>query len=229
MEAASAPAGRLRVLDALRHRDFRLLFVGQAVSLIGDAAFLTALGWRTFTLAGTSRFGLVLVCQSTALLATLLIGGALADRYPRRTLMIVSDVARFAAVAGLAAVDASGHLSFASLLALATLMGFGDGFFYPAFGGIVPQVVEPQSLPSANSLIGVARWSSRLVGPSLAALVYGAAGSATISRSTPPRSSSRRRCSRSPVRGRSSPRRARARSGRFAPAGATSPASPGSG
>jgi MFS family permease len=94
--------------------------------------------------------------------------------------MIASDLARFLAVAGLAAVDASGHLSFASLLALATLMGLGDGFFYPAFGGIVPQVVEPSSLPSANSLIGVARWSSLLVGPSLAALVYGASGSATI-------------------------------------------------
>lgn len=180
MEAVSAPAGRLRVLDALRHRDFRLLFVGQAVSLVGDAAFLTALGWRTFTLAGTGRFGLVLLCQSTALLATLLIGGALADRYPRRTLMIVSDIARFLAVAGLAAVDASGHLSFASLLALATLMGLGDGFFYPAFGGIVPQVVEPSSLPSANSLIGVARWGSLLVGPSFAAFAYGAAGSATV-------------------------------------------------
>jgi MFS family permease len=180
VEAASAERSRLRVLDALRHRDFRLLFVGQAVSLVGDAAFLTALGWRTFTLAGTSRFGLVLVCQSAALLATLLVGGALADRYPRRTLMIVSDVARFGAVAALALVDASGHLSFGSLLVLATLMGLGDGFFYPAFGGIVPQVVEPQSLPSANSLIGVARWGSLLLGPSLAAFVYGAAGSATL-------------------------------------------------
>jgi MFS family permease len=180
METGTAPRARVRVLDALRHRDFRLLWSGQSVSLIGDAAFLTALGWRTFTLAGSTRFGIVLVCQSTALLATLLVGGALADRYERRTLMIVSDVWRFGAVAALAAADATGHLSFALLLALATLNGLGDGFFYPAVGGIVPLVVDAPSLPSANSLMGVARWGSLLVGPSLAAFVYGGAGSAWV-------------------------------------------------
>src|SRR5215210_9107895 len=88
--------GRVRIFDALRYRDFRLLFAGQTVSLIGDAAFLTALGWRTFTLVGSGRFGIVLVCQATGLLATLLIGGALADRTSRRRMMIVSDLARFA-------------------------------------------------------------------------------------------------------------------------------------
>src|SRR6266542_3832077 len=68
--------GRVRVFHALRYRDFRLLFAGQAVSLIGDAAFLTALGWRTYTLVGAGRFGIVLFCQATGLLATLLIGVA---------------------------------------------------------------------------------------------------------------------------------------------------------
>ena len=107
-------AGRLkapRALDALRHRDFRYLFTGQTISLIGDAAFLTALGWKTFTLAGTSKLGVVLVCQAIGVLTTLLIGGALADRLSRRRLMIVSDLTRLVAVAALAAVDASGHLT----------------------------------------------------------------------------------------------------------------------
>ena len=171
---------RVRVFHALRYRDFRLLFSGQTISLIGDAAFLTALGWRTYTLVGASRFGIVLFCQATGLLATLLIGGALADRISRQKMMIVSDVARFVAVGALAAVDASGHLNFTLIVVLATLMGLGDGFFYPAFGGMVPLVVEPGAIPSANSLIGVARWSSLLVGPALAATIYGVAGSATV-------------------------------------------------
>jgi len=171
---------RIRVFHALRYRDFRLLFAGQTVSLIGDAAFLTALGWRTFTLVGSGRFGIVLFCQATGLLATLLIGGVLADRVPRRRMMIVSDLARFVAVGALAGVDASGHLDFTLIVVLATLMGLGDGFFYPAFGGMVPLVVEPGAIPSANSLIGVARWGSLLVGPSLAAGLYGATGSATV-------------------------------------------------
>lgn len=179
MATASTPLSRNRLWHAFRSRDFRLLWAGQAVSLVGDAAFLTALGWRTFTLVGSARFGVVLVCQSTALLATLLIGGALADRYERRTLMILSDLLRFGPVAALAAADASGHLSFGLIVALATLIGLGDGFFYPAFGGLVPLVVEPSALPSANSLIGVARWGSLLAGPALAASIYGA-GSATV-------------------------------------------------
>ena len=52
--------------------------------------------------------------------------------------MILSDLIRFAAVAALAVVDASGHLGFGVLLAIAIVVGLGDGLFYPAFGGMVP-------------------------------------------------------------------------------------------
>ena len=169
-----------RAFRAFGSRDFRLLWSAQTFSLIGDAAFLTALGWRTFTLAGSGKLGIVLVCQATAMLTTVLLGGAFADRFSRRRMMITSDLARLVAVGTLAGVDATGHLSFATLLVLAILMGLGDGFFYPASGGIVPLLVEPHAIPSANALIGVARWSSILVGPSLAAVLYGSAGSATV-------------------------------------------------
>ena len=170
----------MRVFDAFRHRNFRLLWIGQAISLIGDAAFFTALGWRAFTLVGSSKLGIVFLAQAVGLLATLLIGGALADRLPRRSMMIASDFARLVVIGALAVFDATGHLSFGALLVLAFLAGLADGFFFPAFGGIVPLVVEQASLPSANSLIGVARWGSILIGPSLAALLYGAVGSATV-------------------------------------------------
>lgn len=170
-----------RVLHAFKSRDFRLLWSGQTVSLIGDAAFLVAIGWRTFTLTGkASSLGLVLMLEALAMLTTILIGGALADRYERRALMIASDLARFVVVAGLAAVDATGHLSFGLLLAFAVAVGLSDGFFHPAFGGIVPLVVEQPLLASANALISIARQSSFMIGPALAAAVYGPAGSATV-------------------------------------------------
>jgi MFS family permease len=95
-------------------------------------------------------------------------------------MMIGSDFARFFVIGFLALADATGHLSFPLLIALAFLAGLGDGFFFPAFGGIVPLVVEAEALPSANSMIGVSRWGSILIGPSLAALLYGAVGSATV-------------------------------------------------
>jgi MFS family permease len=171
---------RLKVFDAFRHRDFRLLWTGQVISAIGDAAFFTALAWRAFTLAGSQKTGIVFVCQGVGLLTTLLIGGALADRLPRRMMMIASDLARCVVIAGLAGIDAAGHLSFPVLAGLALLAGLGDGFFFPAFGGIVPLVVEAEALPSANSLIGVSRWGSILIGPSLAALLYKPLGSSTV-------------------------------------------------
>jgi MFS family permease len=180
MATLIAPARRPRIFHALEHRDFRLLWSGQTVSLIGNTAFITALGWRTFTLAGSTKFGFVLVAESVSTLATLLIGGALADRYSRRALMIVSDLARFGAVGGLALTDATGHLTFPLILLFTTLVGLGDGFFYPAFGGIVPLVVEPPSLGSANALIGVSRYGSFLVGPVLAAFLYHSTGPALV-------------------------------------------------
>jgi MFS family permease len=180
VEGVSQTADRARAFRALRHRDFRLLFSGQAVSLVGDAAFLTALGWKTFTIAGAGKIGLVLSVQGAGLLTTLLIGGALADRYERRRMMILSDVWRFAAVGAIAGLDASGHLGLASLVVLAGINGLGDGLFYPAVGGIIPLVVDTTHLPSANALMGVARWGGFVVGPALAGFLYHGAGSSWV-------------------------------------------------
>src|SRR5205814_5771598 len=128
-------------------RDFRLLWAGQTVSLVGDGAFLIALGWKTTQVTGrASSLAILLMLQGLALLATLLVGGALADRYPRRLLMIGSDLARCATIGAFAIADATGHLGYPLMLALAFLFGLADGFFYPAFGGIVPLVVESHEL-----------------------------------------------------------------------------------
>jgi MFS family permease len=181
MEATAAAPSRARVLRAFRSRDFRLLWTGQAISLLGDAAFLVALGWRTFTLTGSARsLGFVLTLQGVGLLSTVLIGGALADRYDRRTLMLVSDAARFAVIGALATIDATGHLGVGSLAAIAFVEGLATGFFTPALGGLIPLVVEEPGLGSANALIGMARQGSFLIGPSVASLLYGFAGATVV-------------------------------------------------
>jgi MFS family permease len=171
----------VRVLEALSHRDFRLLWAGQTVSQIGDAAFVVALGWRAFTLTGkASSLGIVLMVESIGLVATLLIGGVLADRYSRKLLLISSDGARATVIAVLAAVDASGHLSFGVLIVFVALHGLGSGLFQPAFGGIVPLLVEEPHLGSANALVGISRQAAIVVGPALAGVIYGLAGSSAI-------------------------------------------------
>jgi MFS family permease len=174
-------ASRVSTLAAFRSRDFRLLWGGQTISFIGDAAFIVALGWRVTDLTGkASSLGFVLAAESLAMLATLLWGGVLADRYSRRLLMIGSDIARAGVMTVFFALDASGHLGLNAILVLAVLFGAADGFFQPAFGGIVPLVVETPMLPSANSWIGIARQSSAIVGPALAATLYGTAGPTVV-------------------------------------------------
>ena len=158
-----------------------MLWSGQTISLVGDGAFLVALGWKSFELTGSkSTLALVLMGHGTAMLATLLIGGALADRYPRRTLMIVSDLSRCAVMIALFAVDVSGGLALWSLIALAVLYGAGDGFFYPAYGGIVPLVVDEHHLASANALTGLSRQAAFVVGPAFAGALYGFWGASSV-------------------------------------------------
>jgi MFS family permease len=181
MEATAAAPSRARVFEAFRSRNFRLLWTGQAISLLGDAAFVVALGWRTFTLTGSARsLGIVLALQGVGVISTVLVGGALADRYDRRTLMLVSDVARFGVIGVLVVVNATGHLSVGSLAAIAFVEGLATGFFTPALGGLIPLVVEQPGLGSANALIGLARQGSFLIGPSVASLLYGFAGATVV-------------------------------------------------
>jgi MFS family permease len=172
---------RASTFAAFRSRDFRLLWGGQTISFIGDTAFIVALGWRVTDLTGkASSLGFVLAVESLAMLATLLWGGVLADRYSRKLLMIGSDLARAGVMTVFSALDASGHLGMNAVLVLALLFGAADGFFQPAFGGIVPLVVETPMLASANSWIGIARQSSAIVGPALAATLYGTAGPTVV-------------------------------------------------
>ena len=119
---------------AFSSRDFRLLWGGQTVSFVGDAAFIVALGWRVTDLTGkASSLGFVLALESLAMLVTLLWGGVLADRYSRRLLMIGSDVARACVIATFFGLEVTGHVNLQVILVLATLFGLADGFFQPAF------------------------------------------------------------------------------------------------
>jgi MFS family permease len=174
-------AARASTFAAFGSRDFRLLWGGQTISFVGDAAFIVALSWRVTELSGkASSLGFVLALESLAMLSTLLWAGVLADRHSRRLLMIGSDVARAAVMAVFLALELSGHVTLQSVFVLAVLFGLADGFFQPAFVGIVPQLVEQPVLASANSWIGVARNGSAIVGPGIAAALYHTAGPSLV-------------------------------------------------
>jgi MFS family permease len=157
---------------ALRERGFRLLFIGQAASLLGDGMVSVALAFAVLELTGSATdLGIVLAARTVPLVAFLLAGGVWADRLPRRALMITADLARLAAHGTMAALLIAGEAQVWSLAALAACTGAASAFFNPAISGLVPAVVSRERLQQANALLGLAQSVGSIAGPALSGLL----------------------------------------------------------
>ena len=94
----------------LANRDFRLLFAGRSVSLLGDGAFLVALAWQAYTISNApTALALLGIAMTVPLIALLLFGGVVSDRHSRRRVMLLADLMRAILLALLAALALSGH------------------------------------------------------------------------------------------------------------------------
>lgn len=176
-ETLDRPGGfqRRNFLGPLKERDFRLLWLGMTVSLVGDGVFLVAVAWQAYTLSNTpTALSIVGVAIAVPHITCLLLGGVVSDRYPRRRIMLISDLVRGVAIGLVAALSASGALSIFWLAALCALYGAGTAFFGPAFDAIVVDIVPSDRLAQANSLDQLVRpLAFRLVGPALGGLLIG--------------------------------------------------------
>jgi DHA3 family tetracycline resistance protein-like MFS transporter len=179
-EGLDRPGGfsRVRLLAPLRHRDYRLLVGGMSVSLLGDGLFLVALAWQVYTLSDVpTALATVGIAMTVPTIVCLLVGGAVSDRYDRRLVMLVADVARALVLAALAALAVTGALKLWELLVIAVIYGAATAFFNPASDALVPQLLPPDALAQANSLDQLIRpLALRLVGPALGGLLVGAVG-----------------------------------------------------
>lgn len=161
----------------LRQRDFRLLFIGQSVSLFGDGMQRVALAFAVLSVGGSaSSIGLVLAAYALPLVACLLIGGVVADRSSRRAVMVIADLARLASQGAMAALLIAGDAEVWSLAVLAGVGGAATGFFNPAATGLLPSVVEPDQLQRANGLRATSMAAGEVAGPIVAGLLIAAAG-----------------------------------------------------
>jgi DHA3 family tetracycline resistance protein-like MFS transporter len=179
-EGLDRPGGFARVglLRPLRSRDFRLLWTGQTVSLVGDGIFLIAMAWTAFELWDSpAALSIIGIAMTVPIIACLLVGGAVSDRFDRRHVMIAADVGRAVVVGVLAALDLTGMLGFPTLAVLVALYGAATAFFTPAFEAIVPGIVARSELAQANSLDQFVRPAAlRLVGPALGGWIVAAGG-----------------------------------------------------
>jgi DHA3 family tetracycline resistance protein-like MFS transporter len=169
---------RVRLLEPLRHRDFRLLWSGMSVSLVGDGIFFVALAWQVYELSNVpTALSLVGIAMSVPTIAFLLLGGVVSDRIERRRVMLAADLVRGAAVVSIAALSMTGALAIWHLIALAAIYSVGTAFFSPAFDAIVPDVLPTALLAQANSLDQFVRpIALRLAGPALGGVLISRLG-----------------------------------------------------
>jgi MFS family permease len=166
-----------RGFEALREREFRLLFCGQAVSLLGDGMVSVALVFVVLEVSDSAAsLGLVLAARTAPLVVLLLVGGVAADRFSRRLVMIAADVTRCLTQAAMAALLISGGASVAGLAALSAAYGAATAFFYPASTGLIPMTISPGRLQQANALRGLAQATGAIAGPAIAGVLVASAG-----------------------------------------------------
>lgn len=163
---------RREKLGPLAERPFRLLWLGQATSTLGDALVPVALSFAVVELTGSpSDLGLVLAAHIVPLVSFVLVGGVWADRLPRQLVMLGSDTVRGAAQAAIAVLLLSGAAELWHLIALTALYGAAEAFFQPAATGLVPSTVSPPRLQQANALLGMTRSTGWIAGPALAGVI----------------------------------------------------------
>jgi MFS family permease len=155
--------------SAARRRDFRLLWLAQTTSLIGDRLVTVALALYVIDLTGSATdLGIVLAAGAVPMVGLLLIGGVWADRLPRHRLMVFTDLVRFGLHALLAVLIALGGPPIWVIAVIEALFGSAEAFFRPAVTGLVPQTVPEHELQEANALMQLIDNFSHFVGPALA-------------------------------------------------------------
>jgi MFS family permease len=158
----------------LREREFRLLWLGQSASTIGDRLVFVALALYVTDIGTPTDVGIVLAAHAIPLVACVMFGGVLADRLPRHRLMLATDLVRGTAHALLAALIFTGAVEIWMIVVIEVVFGSAEAFFRPAMTGLVPQTVDESQVQEANAAIAIVNTVAEFAGPALAtALVLG--------------------------------------------------------
>lgn len=158
-----------RLLAPLRSRDFTLIWLGQSISQVGDAASSIALVWLLVGITGSSLLlGSVLTVAYIPTLLLLLLGGALADRFSGRVVALICDGLRAVVAAVFAALVILRMITLPEVFVFAAISGLVSAFFNPALGALYPMLVDPERYDAAMSLRQITTQVATLGGPALA-------------------------------------------------------------
>jgi MFS family permease len=174
------PVGSITWRDtfrALRHRNYRLFFYGQLVSLTGSWMQTTAMSWLVYQITG-SKFllGAVAAAASAPMIFFSLWGGAVADRYPKRAIILVTQAVQIIPAFTLAALAWFELASPTWIMAVAVVSGVAMAFDMPARQAFTIEMTSREDLLNAISLNSSVFNGARIVGPAVAGVVIGAWG-----------------------------------------------------
>jgi len=168
---------RLPILSPLLKRNFRLLWIGESISLLGDQFQIIALSWLTLQITGSGlALGTVLMVGAIPRAFFMLFGGALSDRLSPRRIMIISNIGRAIVVAVIAFMVFFKVVELWHLYILSIAFGIADSFFHPAFNALIPRVVDKDKLEAGNAILRGTHELSFLIGSAPAGLLISAVG-----------------------------------------------------
>lgn len=146
----------LAVWQPLAVRDFRFLFIGQGVSLLGDQCYLVALPWLVLQLTGSGlALGTILLAATIPRMVFLLVGGAATDWLSPHRLMVASNVFRSLVCAILTILVLSRTVSLWHLFVLAAAFGTSDAFFSPAIKAFIPVLLNDEKLTAGKLAVAL--------------------------------------------------------------------------
>jgi MFS family permease len=166
-----------RTLGALRHRNFRLFLVGQIISTIGTWMQSVAMPWLALQLTHSGLLvGLVLAAQFLPVLLGSQLGGAVADRYRKRNVLLVTQALFTVPSFALFALSATGHAQYWMVVVAALVTGAINAFDVPSRQSFVIEMVGKQDLMNAIALNSSVFNGAAVIGPSVAGVLIAAVG-----------------------------------------------------
>src|SRR5438874_6325379 len=173
--------GLLRTFVALRHRNFRLFWFGQLISLIGTWMQSIGQAWLVLQLTHSALLlGVVGALQFLPIMLFSLFGGVLADRLPKRRVLLFTQSFAMLQAAVLWILVASGHIQIWEVLVLASLLGLTNSVDMPTRQAFVVEMVGREDLPNAIALNSSVFNMARVVGPGLGGLIIAFLGIAPL-------------------------------------------------
>jgi hypothetical protein len=158
---------------------YRRLFVARTISNVGNGMAPIALAFGVLALpeGSPTALSLVLAAQAVPLVVMLPLGGVIADRVGRARVIAVSDIVLSAVVGVVALLFLTGTVTIPVLVGLSVVIGVLNALWWPAYGGLVPDVVPEHHIQPANAYLSVASNGGLIAGNAIAGLLVAAAGS----------------------------------------------------